>query len=58
VPAVIVAAAVVPAAAAASPTVKAVGLTQMVVVVVPDPKEVAAEGSRPSAHPGPEVRPP
>jgi hypothetical protein len=45
VPAVIVAAAVVPAAAAASPTVKAVGLTQMVVVVVPDPKEVAAEGS-------------
>jgi hypothetical protein len=27
-------------------------------VVVSNPKEVAAEGSRPSARPGPEVRPP
>jgi hypothetical protein len=59
-PAVVAAAAAaVPAAvAAAAPAVTAVGLTQATVVVVSDPKVVAAESSRPSAHPGPEVRPP
>jgi predicted porin len=59
VPVVVAAAAAVPAAvAAAAPAVTVVGLTQTAVVVVSDLKVVAAEGSRPSARPGPEVRPP
>jgi hypothetical protein len=58
-PAIVVVAAIVPVVvAAAAPAVTTVGLTQAVVVVVSDPKVVAAEGSRPSARPRPEVRPP
>jgi hypothetical protein len=34
------------------------GLMQVEVAVVSDSKVVVAEGSRPSARPGPEVRPP
>jgi hypothetical protein len=59
-PAVVaVAAAAVPAAVAvAAPVVTVVGLTHAAVVVVSNPKVVAVESSRPSARPGPEVRPP
>jgi hypothetical protein len=56
---VVVAATAAPAAiAATAPGVMAVGLTHAAMVVVSDLKMVAAEGSRPSARPGPEVRPP
>jgi hypothetical protein len=41
--------------AATAPAVTAVGLTQAAAVVVSDLKMAAAEGSRPSARPGPEV---
>jgi hypothetical protein len=44
--------------AATAPAVTMVGLSWAAVVVVSNPKEVATKGSRPSAHPGPEVRPP
>jgi hypothetical protein len=44
--------------AAAAPAVMTIDLTWRAVVVVLNPKEVAVEGSRPSAHPRPEVRPP
>jgi hypothetical protein len=58
-PAVVAAAAAAPdVVAAAAPVVTTVGLTLVVVAVVSDPKVVVAEGSRPSARPGPEVRPP
>jgi hypothetical protein len=43
---------------AAAPAVTAVSLTQAVVMVMLEPMVVVAEGSRPSARPGPEVRPP
>jgi hypothetical protein len=55
---VAVAAAVPAAVAAAAPAVTAVDLTQAAAVVVSEPMVVAAEGSRPSARPGPEVRTP
>jgi hypothetical protein len=56
---VIAASAAAPAAVAATaPAVMAVGLTQAAVVVVSYLKMVAAEGSRPSARPRPEVRAP
>jgi hypothetical protein len=54
---VVVAAAATPAAATA-PVVMAVGLAQAAAVVVCDLKMVAAEGSRPSARPGPRVQAP
>jgi hypothetical protein len=54
----VVVAATPAAVAAAAPAVTAVGLTQATAVMVSDPKVVAAEGSRPSARPGPKVRPP
>jgi hypothetical protein len=58
--------AVVAAAAGAAPAivsvaahaVTTVGLTLVAVAVVSDLKVVVAEGSRPSARTGPEVRPP
>ena len=56
---VVAAVAAAPAAVAATaPVVMAVGLAQAAAVVVCDLKMVAAEGSRPSARPGPEVRAP
>jgi hypothetical protein len=59
VPIVVAAGAAVPTVVAvAAPAVTAVSLTWAAVVVVSNPKEVAAKGSRPSACPGPEVRPP
>jgi hypothetical protein len=55
----VIAAPVAPAAvAAAAPAVTAVGLMQVAVAVVSDPKVVVVEGSCPSARPGPEVWPP
>jgi hypothetical protein len=45
-------------AAVAAPAVTTTGLSRAAVVVVSNPEEVAVEGSCPSAHPGPEVRPP
>jgi hypothetical protein len=44
--------------AATAPAVMTIGLSWAVVVVVSNSKEVAMEGSRPSARPRPEVRPP
>jgi hypothetical protein len=46
------------AVAAAAPAVTTVGLTQAAVMAVSEPNVVATEGSRPSARPGPKVRPP
>jgi hypothetical protein len=57
--AVAAAAAAAPAVVvAAAPAVTTVGLTLVAVTVVADPKVMVAEGSGPSAHPGPEDRPP
>jgi hypothetical protein len=54
VPVAVAAAVATPTAvAAAAPVVTVVGLTQAAVMVVLEPKVVAAEGSHPSAHPGP-----
>jgi hypothetical protein len=54
----VVAAAAPAVVAVAAPAVTAVGLTHAAVIVVSEPKVVAAEGSRPSIRLGPEVRPP